>query len=745
MGHAALFLSFDGDVVIMDIGLEENILDASQILLTKNLRHLVHRDIDKAKETVTLIFDSHNNGLVLGVIEVFSKTNNPHIIANRDLAHTTVVDNALPQALHNLGVGNFDLKALNVWMNVNHTLKDANVIVFGISTNKLLLRANVPVLHQIFAVVLGSLLVLPVHDVLCLDDVKERTRKAEHQRVLGNSQTDFVHRVNIVGMQRVLVKRTTKGLSTPSGSNVVEQLVFHRGYYTRSRGFCQVKNESFLKKFLNISRMNFVEFYHQFINEGFINHGTVKYRAMAETNRVFRKLLQSVKDVSKLGYFENVRHNVFNKVEFARSVADTYVDTEEIVEYFDKEIIPTIEAVFTSLESGTPSTKNLFYWYVMFCMSYSGVTLKDGQFLTLVKNKASDVLFLSQEDRRKFINGDMDVISKGLPLGGVEMAIYKESPHYGAFYPDSNEVQFSLPFLRYTNRPKKEILDIPSYAVSRLYPAYNLYERITNPKYFNDFVNEIEQRFKPILVHELTHAWQKKRRFKNPNRTYIGNSHEIFECLPIEQSPHKKEKLAYIISDDEEESRRGDAQMRYKHKDGNYLDCYSASDTFIATSYSTLRKAWLIPFNHFPNSVIRKMFIMYKYFVLLPQDPTFVDDLEKNTVRTRSGVKYKGSYAHYMKDYQSFKAGDFVFKPEELKHTMRNFLYASHAIARAIDNLLSKGESISSLRKLHDKYICEEHSDSGIVDFYLRTYGSRDTEFMVELRELLRQIRKGES
>lgn len=185
--------------------------------------------------------------------------------------------------------------------------------------------------------------------------------------------------------------------------------------------------------------------------------------------------------------------------------------------------------------------------------------------------------------------------------------------------------------------------------------------------------------------------------------------------------------------------------MRYKHKDGNYLDCYSAGDTFKATSYSTLRKTWLIPFNHFPNSVIRKMFIMYKYFVILPQDPTFVDDLEKNTIRTRSGVKYKGSYAHYMEDYQSFKDGDFILKTEELKHVMRNFLYASHAIARAIDKLRSNGERISPLRRLHDKYICKERNSSGIIDFYLRVYGSRDTEFMVELRELLRKIRKGES
>lgn len=143
----------------------------------------------------------------------------------------------------------------------------------------------------------------------------------------------------------------------------------------------------------------------------------------------------------------------------------------------------------------------------MFCMAYSGKTLRGRQYFSLVKDKTSDVLFLSQEDRRKFINGDTDVVSKGLPLGGVKMAIYKTAPHKGAFYPDSNEVQFSLPFLRYTKEPKKEIKGIPRYALSRLYPTYNLYERIANPKYFNDFVNEIEQRFKPILVHELTHAW----------------------------------------------------------------------------------------------------------------------------------------------------------------------------------------------------------------------------------------------
>lgn len=57
--------------------------------------------------------------------------------------------------------------------------------------------------------------------------------------------------------------------------------------------------------------MSFVEFFNDFVNEGFVNHSTVKYRAMGATNKVFRILLGGIKNLSD-SIINSAEYNIIN-------------------------------------------------------------------------------------------------------------------------------------------------------------------------------------------------------------------------------------------------------------------------------------------------------------------------------------------------------------------------------------------------------------------------------------------------
>lgn len=92
--------------------------------------------------------------------------------------------------------------------------------------------------------------------------------------------------------------------------------------------------------------MSFVEFYHQFINEGFINHGTVKYRAMGATNKVFRGMLNGIKNIpdNLIDIFEHmIIGSVINR---AVSVTQSFEDLESYNDVIENEVAPTIKQAF---------------------------------------------------------------------------------------------------------------------------------------------------------------------------------------------------------------------------------------------------------------------------------------------------------------------------------------------------------------------------------------------------------------
>lgn len=92
--------------------------------------------------------------------------------------------------------------------------------------------------------------------------------------------------------------------------------------------------------------MNFVEFYYQFINEGFINHGTVKYRAMGATNKVFRGMLNGIKNIPDRT-IDSIEHMIIDGiVNPAVSVTQSFVDLESYNDVVENEVAPAIKQAF---------------------------------------------------------------------------------------------------------------------------------------------------------------------------------------------------------------------------------------------------------------------------------------------------------------------------------------------------------------------------------------------------------------
>lgn len=257
--------------------------------------------------------------------------------------------------------------------------------------------------------------------------------------------------------------------------------------------------------------MSFVEFYHQFINEGFVNHSTVKYRAMGATNKVFRGMLNGIKQLNDNYIDEINRLVVDNIIKPAIRSTITFTDLEPYEDKLTNEVLPEIERIFQIIRQKKPTLETLWFWYVLFSAGVSLLKLKKDQSFVLVDSQEEGFLFLPQDLEKKYNNGEvskLECMEKGLTYYGGKFLIKKQGTIKGSWLPTENKICVYLPCLAFQSNAKNTYLLYRKSSVEgSIHKALNIYERLTNREFFNTFVKELQTSLKATISHEVTHAW----------------------------------------------------------------------------------------------------------------------------------------------------------------------------------------------------------------------------------------------
>lgn len=208
----------------------------------------------------------------------------------------------------------------------------------------------------------------------------------------------------------------------------------------------------------------------------------------------------------------------------------------------------------------------------------------------------------------------------------------------------------------------------------------------------------------------------------------MGHNAETLQRFIPTEIPNElvRNNLPYYVSEEEVESRRSSAQMKFKKGFGDYIDCVCSSDYKTAESYKQLREKCIYGF----TSNIVKILTLYHYFIVLPKDHTFKKDLEAHTKKTRSGVKYTGSYKNYMKDYENFqtKTNMFGYTPEEIEITAKNFIRVVHLISRSL-NRIKDAKPLEEFKNMYNPDLSE--------NFWVEVYGNDD--IIDEVKEAIKK------
>lgn len=203
----------------------------------------------------------------------------------------------------------------------------------------------------------------------------------------------------------------------------------------------------------------------------------------------------------------------------------------------ENQVLPVLRNAIQTIRERKPNIETLWTWYVLFCAGFVTAKLKKNSGFNLtVAEDDSLFLFLPQEIENKYNNGEIgrdECINKynGLAFCGGHICVKKQGGLKGSWNSITRKIIVYLPWLKFSsNKSNSRIYN--SSAENRIHYIINVYERLTNKNYFKEFVSQLDTQLKPIIAHELTHAWQAKRRYHRKEHTYVG---------------HDREKLSYFV------------------------------------------------------------------------------------------------------------------------------------------------------------------------------------------------------
>lgn len=348
-------------------------------------------------------------------------------------------------------------------------------------------------------------------------------------------------------------------------------------------------------------------------------------------------------------------------------------------------------------------------------------------------------LFTAQEDKRKFINGEISAtnfLKDTFCLNEIKVTCDPSAKIYGCFVranpnnPNKIEyrVDIDVPAIDFEDIMNEDDL----FSELDIDPIFNGNndEMIATYGFFTTLVGDetasgiekfrshLENVFKNTLAHELTHAWQEKVRLtgKNVRHTFGGDIDHIrptgevdffgrqkvlsiWHLMPV-MCPVSEDiaKMSYFISREEQEARFSSTYYAYKNSRGYLRYCDVLNQNFKTNgNFDAVRQlTFLKEINEGGNSIILDtLFVMFSFwlwYVEAPKRHSIIIDAEAHP-------DYH-AYEIWLEEYENhrengFNIYDTHFTYEEFERMMKNArLYIEWMFSNfAARNILGKNNA----------------------------------------------------